>query len=69
MREFMILVGQIFLISCIQSIIELFIDLSEKPLQKKILNIACFVGGLYLLLQFVSNHLFPEITQIVRVHF
>ncbi|MCL2853152.1 MAG: hypothetical protein FWE20_08995 [Defluviitaleaceae bacterium] len=69
MREFMILIGQIFLISCIQSIVELFVDLSEKPLQKKILNIACFLGGLYLLLQFVFDHLFPEITQIVRVYF
>ena len=69
MREFMILIGQIFLISCVQSIVELFVDLSERPLQKKILSIACFLGGLYLLLQFVFNHLFPEITQIVRVYF
>ncbi|MCL2616755.1 MAG: hypothetical protein FWD96_03815 [Defluviitaleaceae bacterium] len=67
MREFMILVGQIFLISCIQSIVELFID--EKSHLRKILNIACFMGGLYLLLQFVFNYLFPEITQIVRVYF
>ncbi|MCL2674569.1 MAG: hypothetical protein FWE92_04480 [Defluviitaleaceae bacterium] len=68
MREFMILIGQIFLISCIQSIIEMFVDLSGKPLQK-ILHIACFMGGLYLLLQFMFTHLFPEITQIVRVYF
>jgi len=69
MREFMILIGQIFLISCIQSIVELFVDLSQKPLMQKILNIACFLGGLYLLLQFVFNYIFPEITQIVRVYF
>ena len=69
MREFMILVGQIFLIVCIQAVLELFINLSQRPLLKGILDIACFVGGLYLLLQFVFGHLFPEITQIVRVYF
>ena len=69
MREFMILVGQIFLIVCVQSIVEMFVDLSKAPLMQKILNIACFLGGLYLLLQFVFNNIFPEITQIVRVYF
>jgi len=65
----MILIGQIFLISCVQSIVELFVDLSKTPLMQKILSIACFLGGLYILLQFVFTHIFPEITQIVRVYF
>jgi len=69
MREFMLLVGQIFLISCTQSILELFTNLSEKTHQGKILGIACFMGSLYLLLQFVFNHLFPQVAQIVQIHF
>ena len=69
MREFMILIGQMFLIACLQSVIEMFIEPKERPFQHRILTIACYMGGLYLLLQFAFEHLFPEMTQLVRVYF
>lgn len=69
MNEFLVLVGQILLIVCLQSVVELFIDATSKPYLIKILSIACYVGSLYLLLRFVFDNLMPEIFNIVRMAF
>ena len=69
MRELMTLIGQIFLISCVQSIIEMFVDVGSKPYQARILNIACFAGSLYLLLQFMYSHLFKELVTVFNFSF
>ncbi len=69
MKEFMVLIGQIFLISCIQTITEIFVDPGSKPYQARVLNIACFAGSLYLLLQFVFNHLMKELVTVIKFPF
>ncbi len=69
MREFMILIGQIFLISCVQTLIEAFVDPDKKPLQARIISLACFSGSLYLLLQFVFTYLLKELNTVLRYPF
>jgi len=69
MRELMTLIGQIFLISCVQTIIEMFVDPNSRPYQARILSIACFAGSLYLLLQFIYTHILTEIVTVFNFTF
>ena len=62
MTAIMQLFGQIFLIAIIQTIAEAFIDGGDKPLQIKIINIACFLASLYLVLEFMFSYIFRHIT-------
>ena len=64
--EFMTLIGEIFLIVCIQSVIEVFVDLEKRPYMAKIVNFACYAGALYLLLQFVFNFLLREVFRFMQ---
>ena len=67
MREFMVLIGQIFLISLIQTIVEVFLKSDNRDYQIRIINIACIMGSLYLVLQFVFTYILRELTAIVRM--
>ena len=69
MREFAILIGQLFFIALMQTVLELFIDSDKKPMHVKILNIACIMGSLYLLLQFVFDYLLSEISAFINFPF
>jgi len=69
MREFTMLIAQLFFIALIQTVLELFIDSEKRPHHVRILNIACIIGSLYLLLQFVFEHLMSEIATIVTFPF
>jgi len=69
MREFMVLIGQIFLISLIQTILEVFLKTENRDYQVKIINIACIMGSLYLVLQFVFTYVLRELSTIVRMPF
>ncbi len=69
MREFFILIGQIFIIACLQSIIELFIDPDKRPYQARLMNIACFLGSLYLLINYISNVILGEIMSVFKINF
>lgn len=69
MKELMVLIGQIFLISCIQTITEMFVDPNQKPYQAKILSIACFCGSMYLLLQFMYTYLFKQLVSVFNFVF
>lgn len=66
MREFIILVGEIFFISCLQTLIEVFMNVHEKSYQSKILNIACFCGSLYLLLQYVFDNIIRNLMSLIN---
>lgn len=44
-------------------------DPGERPYQAKIINIACFAGSLYLLLQFVFQFVVKEITTVINFGF
>lgn len=65
----MTLIGQILIIYCLQSLIEIFIEAEKKPYQARILNIACFAGSLYLLIQFVFKFLLGEIVSVMNFSF
>ncbi len=69
MEEFILLLTQIFGISLLQMIFDVFIDGESYPFQKKIINITCFIGSLYLVLMFVFNTLVMEISNIVSSFF
>jgi len=69
MREFMVLVGQIFLISLVQTILEVFLKSENRDYQIKIINIACIMGSLYLVIQFVFTYVIRELTSIVHMPF
>jgi len=69
MREFMILVGQIFLISLVQTILEVFLKTDNRDYQVRIINIACIMGSLYLVIQFVFTYVIRELTAIVHMPF
>ena len=68
-REFILLLGKIFLISCLQTLIEVFMNIQEKSYQSKILNIACFCGTLYILLEYVSQNIIKELFSFLRLNF
>ena len=69
MREFLLLLGQLFMIGCLQMMAELFIDADKRPYQAQLLNIACFLGGFYLLIQFAFAHVLAELMTMVRIAF
>ena len=69
MREFTVLIGQLFFIALMQTVLELFIDPEERPKHVQILNIACIIGSLYLLLQFVFEYLMGELSTFVTFPF
>ena len=69
MREFTLLIGQLFFIALMQTVLELFMEPKERPHHVKILNIACVMGSLYLLLQFAFNYLLNEISTFIPFPF
>jgi len=69
MREFMVLVGQIFLISLVQTILEVFLKSENRDYQIRIINIACIMGSLYLVIQFVFTYVIRELTTMIHMPF
>jgi len=67
MNQLLMLIFQLLFISIIQTVIEAFLDTEKREQQKKILNIACILGSLYFLLQFVFNYVIKEINTIVKL--
>jgi len=69
MREFIILIGQFCLIALVQMVLEPFIDASKRPVNVHILNIACILGCVYLLIQFVFEFLLTELSSLITLPF
>ena len=69
MREFMVLVGQIFLISLVQTILEVFLKSENRDYQIRIINIACIMGSLYLVIQFVFTYVIRELSTMIHMPF
>jgi len=65
----MVLVGQIFLISLVQTILEVFLKSENRDYQIKIINIACIMGSLYLVIQFVFTYVIKELQTIIHMPF
>jgi len=69
LQEFLTLLGQIFIISFLQMLIELFIDSSSKPYQARVMNVACFLGCLYFLINYIATTLLTELASIFNFSF
>ena len=69
MGDFYVLIGQIFVISLIQLVLEVFIDIDKRPYQTMVINIACFLGSLYFLLDFLFNKILVSLNTIVPAAF
>ena len=69
MQAFTVLIGQLFFIAILQTVLESFLDLHEKERHKTILGVACVLGSLYLLMQFVYNHLLREMATFITLPF
>ena len=67
MKEFIVLIAQILIITCIQTLAEVFIDPEKNPMQVKLIGIACIVGSFYLLVQFVFSYILEEIVSIINL--
>ncbi len=65
MSEFFKLIGQILIIALLQSIIEIFIEPSSKPYLYRIINIACYVGALYLLVEYIMNTFLQNVMSLI----
>jgi hypothetical protein len=61
MREFLSLLGQLFIITVLQSIIGAFIDSEKETYMLRIISVACYFGALYIVLQFVYNNILVKI--------
>jgi hypothetical protein len=69
MRELIVFVGEILFIVLFQTVIELFFDKDKHKSQMQILNVACILGSLYLLLNFVYDNILSEISTFVKFPF
>lgn len=65
MREFLSLLGQLFLIAILQSIISFFIN-EKQAYMLQLINIACYLGSLYIILQFVYTHLLSQVMTMFK---
>ena len=68
-REFIVLLGEIFLICLLQMVVEVFLDADKRSYQIRLINIACILGCLYLLLNFVMQNIITEIQAFVNFAF
>ena len=64
MDEFWVLLGQIFSVVIIQSVLDMLIDKEKRPYLSSVLSVACYAICLYLLVQFVFSNLIVEINQL-----
>ncbi len=69
MSELVLFIGEVLFIVLLQTVIELFFDESKHKYQKQILNIACILGSLYLLMNFVYDNILSEISTFVKFPF
>jgi len=69
MREFMILIAELLFIVILQTIVESVLDAEERKKQLKVVNIACIAVSYVLLIRYVYNHLWGELSAFVSFTF
>jgi len=55
MRETLFLIGEIFIIICMQTVFDFFVDDKRNPYLATALKTACYVGAFYLVLSSCST--------------
>jgi len=66
LNDYFVLIGQIFLIALIQLILEVVIDAGKRPFQAMLINTACFLGGLYLVLDFLFGRFWSSLSTMIQ---
>ena len=69
MREFIVLLGEILLITLLQTVVEVFVDADKRSYQMRIINIACILGCLYLVLNYVMQNIITQIQAFINFAF
>lgn len=67
MREFMILIAELLFIAVVQTIVESIMDAEERKKQMKVINIACIAVSYVLLIRYVYNNLWGELSSLVNI--
>jgi len=68
-REFIILIGELIIIAAIQTVIEAVFKEWKLEKQMTVVNIACVLVSYILLIRFVYNNFFEELTTLVNFTF
>jgi len=66
MTEFLSLIGQILIITCVQMFSEMFIDPDKRPYLSRVVNIACYAMAVYVVIQFLFDRLMREVVLLVN---
>lgn len=66
MGEFLTVLGEIFIIICLQSILEVFASAKRQTYMQKMISVLCYLGALYLVIQFAYQYLVRELLSMVR---
>lgn len=61
MREFLSLLSQLFIIAILQSLVGFFINSEKQTYMLELINIACYLGALYIILQFAYTYVLSQI--------
>lgn len=67
MDGFFALAGQLFLILCIQSVLEVFAASRWSNGLQKVISFACYVAALFLVIQFMQGYLSEILRTISRI--
>lgn len=66
MEAFLTLAGQLFLIACIQSVLEVLVQERWQTLLSKVVAIACYAASLALVLRFMQTYLLDVLFQMTQ---
>lgn len=65
MKEVLGLIGEIFILGCIQSVFELILSLTDNSEKKVIIDICFYFSSAYLLIRFFSNYILKEVIAMI----
>lgn len=66
MDQFLTVIGELFLIICVQSVFDVLISEKKQPYMKKIISLACYIGSMIIVLNFMVNYLFASLSSLFR---
>lgn len=58
MDAFLILAGQLFLILCIQSVLEVLVSRWQNNFMQKPIDLGCYLACMWVVLRFMESYLF-----------
>ncbi|WP_317855151.1 hypothetical protein [Chakrabartyella piscis] len=67
MEGFFTLVGQIFVILCIQSLLESMVNTKKQAHIQKIIGVGCYVATLVVVVQFMEKYLMEVMKAVMQM--